>query len=169
MKRMLLAVSVAVFVLGACSSGDRSEDELVADLKEGLLEEDTGFGLTEEEADCAAQGIFDAVGLERAREIDESDNDDLSLTPDEAELAAQAMVGCANVRPLFVSSFTEAGDVSDESASCLADAITDEQLVALFAAAFSGADGTEVQSEMTTSITDAMPTCLTEEELASLS
>ena len=168
MKRVLLGVVMVVLLTTACSSGGRSEEDLVADLKDGLLSEDTGFGLTDEEATCAAQGMFDALGLHRAREIDKDDDGTTSLTPEEADAAAQAVVGCADLRPVFVSTFADLGSVSDQSAGCLAAAIGDDQLIALLASAFSGADSASAQSEISDSLVNAMPTCLTEEEMTSL-
>jgi hypothetical protein len=78
------------------------------------------------------------------------------------------MVGCADLRPLFVSSFVEDGDISNDSAQCLADSITDEQIEGLLVAEFSGSGDTSAQTDMTRSVTAAMSECLTDEELAAI-
>jgi hypothetical protein len=181
MRRVLLALVAGVLLLGACGDDDggsaldgggddlsADEQELVDELKSSLVEEDSGLTLTDAEADCAAVGVLRAVGAERARELSDAPDGEDNLTEDEAEKAATAMVACTDLRPIFVSSFTEGGEISEESATCLADAITDDDIKAILVTGFTGAEDVSVLTDLTRKITGAMSECLTDEEFADM-
>jgi hypothetical protein len=180
MKRVLLALAVGVLLLGACGDdddggalgggGDLSSEEqaVVDDIKAEMLEDDeSGFSLTDEEADCTAIGMLRAVGVDRAQELNDAPEGEDDLTVEEAEKVADAMVSCVDLRPLMVSGMTEGGEISEESAGCLAEAITDDDMKALLVAEFSGEE-TEVLTDVTRKITSAMADCLTDEEFAEM-
>jgi hypothetical protein len=181
MKRVLLALAVGVLLLGACGDDDDSgsalgnggdlsseEQQIVDELKSGILEDETGLILTDAEADCAAVGILRAVGTDRANELSDAPDGEDNLTADEAEKSAAAMVQCADLRPLFVSSFTEAGEISEESAQCLADAISDDDIEAILVAGFTGDEDAAALTDVTRKITTVMGDCLTDEEFAEI-
>ena len=90
--------------------------------------------------------------------------------PDPAlyEPFADAALNCMDFGALLVQQFTSDGNLSEESATCLADAIPHDLLRDLIIVGMTDGDSTSAEAALTREITRAAPDCLTDEELASL-
>jgi hypothetical protein len=166
MKRALLAALIAAFLLGACGDdGDSgfaadADPEAVATVKASLMEEEDGFALADDDADCVAQRIASDFGAERVEEIDWEATAP-AFTDDEARSAVSAFRDCVDLGELFASSIgTE--DVSEDSLDCVAEQTDDGDVAALFEQSFS-ADG-EITDELVAPLDAVLQECLTAEE-----
>lgn len=149
--------------LGTMASGleacvDNLEGALTAAVKEGMLEESNAeFPVTDEEADCVAGDLVEALGVERLLVVGATGEGDPfaagAVTGAEAEAVANGFVDCVDMRQLFVDQFESQG-IPAEVADCLAGEIAEDDLRALFTAQFSGE---EVDPE--TLLGSALETC----------
>ena len=174
MKRVLLAVVAAVFLLGACGddgdggdSGSSSASETsVATIKASLLDDEGGFALSEDDAQCVAENVASTLGDERVEAID-WDSSDVVFERDEAEQIADDFGDCVELPTLFVQSLLADEDVADSSRDCLSDELDDGDVKELFVIGFSGdADGFE---EAFAPVDEALQSCLSAEEYESIS
>jgi hypothetical protein len=172
MKRVLFAVVVAVFLLGACgddggdsADGDGELDAAAVDkVKVSLVDADQGFGLSDAEAQCVAESVVGQFGTERSNEID-WEAETPPFTEGESKQAAAAFDECLDLNVLFTRVFTEDATVSDESKTCLEGAIDEGDARAFLEEVFLPTG--EGPSEETTSKLDAaLEECLTAEEYA---
>jgi hypothetical protein len=168
MKRVLLAVLVAVFLLGACgddgdggAGGSAAREELV----ESLTDNEDGFAVTDDEAGCVADSMIADIGEERISEIDfEADTPD--FTAEEAAFAADAFASCADLSSLVAQSITADEDVSEESVQCLGENLDDGAMRDFLEAGFT--DPESIGMDVLTSIDTAMQDCFTEDEYAAI-
>ena len=150
------------------SSGSASErKKLAASFKEGF-QGSSDIPISDEEADCAAGGIIDALGAKRVAELDKSDT--LSMTAPEAKKVIPVIKKCLDIGALFTQGILEggAGSVSEKSAKCLSDALSKTTFIdSALEAAFTGGVAPDIASDPAFSSTmlNAMTTCLTPEEI----
>lgn len=68
-RKTVLAAAAFALVLGACSSDDDSSAQ--SDIVEALKADPGSEGMTDEQLDCFAGGLIDAVGEDEAKEFAE--------------------------------------------------------------------------------------------------
>jgi hypothetical protein len=132
---------------------------------------DSPFG--EPEARCLAEGLVREMGLERLASLGitaasvESPDDFLDTAPQEdVELFVDLTLGCIDFRALLAEQF---GGLSPDSASCLADGISDGFIRAATLAGITGDEfAMEDNPELVGELFTLMAECLTPEELADL-
>jgi hypothetical protein len=117
---------------------------------------DSPFG--EPEARCLAEGLVREMGLERLAS--------LGITAASVELFVDLTLGCIDFRALLAEQF---GGLSPDSASCLADGISDGFIRAATLAGITGDEfAMEDNPELVGELFTLMAECLTPEELADL-
>lgn len=178
MKRVLVAILAAAFLLGACGDdGDSggalgggslsAEEQAKADeIAASMMEDDNdSMAIEQEDADCVGRGFVRELGLEQLEEIDfRADDPDFALSEADADKAASVMVQCIDFRSGFADSFSEDGSISRESAECLAGKFDEKTVKELFAAELRGEEVDE--TSFIRLVTQGMADCLTDEELA---
>jgi hypothetical protein len=155
----LALVAAAPLTIAACGGDDDAggggdtRQRIIDEMMEG----DEADGPTAEQAACMADGIIDALGEDRANELleveDDAEIEDV-LTSEEQTTFAQLGLGCVDARELMTEQMVASG-MSEEQATCVVDAIGDEQLEAMMEAELEG--GTADQA----AIADAVATCTT--------
>lgn len=121
---------------------DDLEGALAAAVKKGMLEESNAeFPITDEQAECVAGDLVDALGVERLLIVGATGDGDPfaagAVTDSEAEAVANGFVDCVDMRQLFIDQFQSQG-IPAEVSECLAGEISEDNLRALFTAQFSG-------------------------------
>jgi hypothetical protein len=168
MKRVLVTVLVAVFLLGACGDdGDGGDGGSAArnDLVDSLTDNEDGFAVSDEEAGCVADSMIADIGEERIAEID-FEADTPEFTPEEAAFAADAFASCADLSTLVAQSISSDEDVSDESVQCLGENLDDGAMRDFLEAGFTDPESIDV--DVITAIDTAMQDCFTEDEYAAI-
>jgi hypothetical protein len=171
MKRVLIAAIAALLLLGACGDdGDDAasggSDASVEKVKVSLLDDDDGFALGDDDAQCVAEQVVDSLGEDRVNEID-WEGDNVTFESDEAAAIADDFGECVELDTLLIDSLLAGEDVSDESQECLADELDEGDVKDLYAIGFSGdEDGFE---EAFAPVDEALQSCLSAEEYDSIS
>ncbi|HWL44068.1 MAG TPA: hypothetical protein VNQ73_14090 [Ilumatobacter sp.] len=138
-------VAVAPFTVAACGgddddAGGSGGGSLEAQVVARMMEDADADGPTQEQAECAASQMVSSLGADRTRELlgapEDSDIEDL-LSAQEQQLFMAAAMSCLDVRAMIVEQFVASGFSADD-ANCLADALGDETLADMGAAAASG-------------------------------
>lgn len=157
----ILATALAVaapLTFAACGGDDDDaagggdlEAQVVAKMMEGGEED----GPTQEQAECAAGELVDALGEDRTRELlaapDDSEIEDL-LDADEQQLFVAAAMSCLDVRELMVEQFLASG-FSQDDADCVVDALGEDTLTDMASASAAG------EAPDQAAIADAVATC----------
>ncbi len=140
MKRTATALLTAALVLAACG-GESEDDRVAAAISASLLEDPTfaDYEITEDEADCVADGVTADIGTDRLTEVgaldDETEVDFTELSDDEIGAIGDAMDVCIDdIRAVLVDAVAEgilenpdpSFPVADDEAICVAEAVTDE-------------------------------------------
>lgn len=164
MRKTVAAVFAALLVLVALSAcGQNDEETARANIKEGVLEDDDvsgGTPLTEEQAECFADGLVDEVGVDTLQDYGLLD-DDLALVDDanptnmsaeDARATAGVLTGCVDMVKLLREQIDDQSevDLTDEQADCIAEAIDQDAIRDALAATFQGKDDDE------SALTDSM-------------
>jgi hypothetical protein len=102
-------------------TGDADREQVVEDLK---AEVDAGLGgtgaeVTDEQAACAAEGIVDALGVERVAELEQTE-DRLALTQDEADRVVPVVRRCVDFNKVVAEQIARGPDgaVDGAAAAC---------------------------------------------------
>lgn len=140
--RLALGVVVTAVVLAACGGdGSNADSELVQALVTEWIEDeafDEGVDI-----DCVAKGFVDGIGgADGAAEygvnkdnIADADFDEDPLTEEDALAASAGMFECDGLKVDVAGTIAP---VEGEDAECLADELSDETLIGLFATNFVG-------------------------------
>ncbi|HEV8296477.1 MAG TPA: hypothetical protein VGQ20_04245 [Acidimicrobiales bacterium] len=180
MKRLLVALLFVGFVVGACGddgslggstapvvSGEEKEaaDEIAASFRD----EDNGFGseVTDAQAACVGAKLVKAFGVRRVREM-KLESDEPDMTEAEAEKAADAVVDCVDLRQAFAQGMAEGGEISQKSADCLANKLSNADIKQMLVSTFQGEDDDDVATDLYAKLLGAMGDCLTAAELKSM-
>jgi hypothetical protein len=153
-------VCAALLTLSGCGGGD--EDEARDNIRTAVLEGDAGVAsgieLTEEQADCFANGLVDEVGVEKLREyglldennemVEDAQVDDMSA--EDADETAGVVTDCVDVKELIQEELGGAGgQLTDEQADCVLDAIDEDALEDALSAQLRGEGGnSQLQDSM---------------------
>jgi mevalonate kinase len=168
MRKTAAVLCAALLALTACGGDETSEPQAEntvsaedtkakENIKASVLDNATevvgGASLTEEQAECFADGLVDDVGVEKLQEyklIDEnyemSENaQPTNMSQEDAEATAAVVTGCVDVKGLVQDQInSDAGQqLTEEQAACITDAIDEEKVEAGLAATFQGLEGKE--------------------------
>lgn len=171
MLKIAAAACAAVLVLSSCGSGD--EDEAKENIKQSLLEEDSGTLAgaepTEEQATCLSDGMVDEIGVDKLQEYDLltedltiNENPDLAMEEGDADTLAEVFTDCVDMEQMFedqFASFAGQDQLPEEAQTCIEDAIDEDIIRDGLSATFQGEDevmGSEVQEKLQTCLTDSL-------------
>jgi hypothetical protein len=124
--------------------------------------------LTAEQAACLGDDLSDDELVELLTSAFVDGSEDVEIDPALYEPLADAMLNCMDFGALLVEEFTAAGDLSAESAQCLADGISDDLLRQVIVAGMAETDTSAAEAALAREVMAAAPECLTDEELSGL-
>jgi hypothetical protein len=182
MVRRLAVVAVALAVIAAACGDDGGTnldegEQAVADSLAVAIGSESGAGdpfESQADAQCFAEGIVAELGTGRLVEVgltaDAADSQGAfaALTTAEIESVADVALECIDVEA-FLSAEFAAGGISEESASCLADAVIDTDFMRRgLIAGMTGDETYDPSSDPDTigALMSAATECLTPEELS---
>ena len=100
-------------------NGDVSDDDYEEAFAKSLTDGDDGFGLTDDEAQCATEKVIDEIGAERLQDagmteeyLSSQSGDSTDLTDEEARTIVDALFDCGDMGEAFGRSI--AGDVEGD-------------------------------------------------------
>ena len=142
----ITATSIAVACLLALSAcGGASDSDASDAISEALMSEnDDTFALEQEQADCVGDGFVDKIGVEKLKEyglltedLEPTDKSlDVKLEQEDAESAAEVLVGCTDAEKLFQDAMDVGEELPAEVQTCLDEALTEDVLEEFFTATF---------------------------------
>ncbi|QZY30283.1 hypothetical protein [Nocardioides coralli] len=167
--RIAAAAVTAVLVLGLSGCGSDEEGQAREALATSLLASnaDGTFEVSQEEADCVADGMVEEIGVDKlidygllTEDLEARDEslENQELEQEDADSAATVFVDCVDVQALLTDSIAQGlgGDVDPELASCIEERLTDEVVRDFLATVFTGD-----QAAATQAVTQELSSCLT--------
>lgn len=173
MNKQLSVVALALTLgLAACGGDDDGggggDQALVDAIAADLVAGNTGAvgEITEEQADCVAEGVVDGVGADQLAEYgitaeDVATIEEVGLSEEDATAVADAMTECVDIEALFLEGMAADGTMPQEAVDCIADAIDEDMLTSFLVAGLTGGDpeAAAVENEaLMTAVTDCMTT-----------
>jgi hypothetical protein len=158
--RTLGATAVLVLTLGACGGGD--DDEASKAIADSIMDSNSDtFEVTQEQADCVGDGLVEEIGTDQIVEygILTEDNkaadgiEQVEMSDDDAESAADVMMECADIKEVFTSAM---GELPEEAQTCIDEKLTDDVLHDFLVAVFKNDQEGGTQNMMT-----ALTECMT--------
>jgi hypothetical protein len=149
--RLTAAAAGLLLTLTACGGGgdDAEASKAISDSIMKSQEQQQGgtgdiFAMQREEADCIGEGFVDKIGTEQLQEYGFLTEDlkaaeegltDVKMSTEDAEAAADTLLGCADVQQMMTKAM---GEVDAKTKECLEGVLTDDALRSLFTKMFSG-------------------------------
>ena len=133
--------AVAVLALGLAACGNDEEAASKAISKSIMESNDENFEVTQQEADCVGDGMVDKIGVEKLTEygiitedLESSDGiNNVEMSQDDAESAADVMADCADIKKIFTSAM---GELPEEAQACVDENLDDEVIHEFLVAVF---------------------------------
>ena len=157
--RTIGATAVLVLTLGACGGGDDGKaSKAIAD---SIMESNSDtFEVTQEQADCVGEGFVDEVGTDKlveygiiTEDLKQADGiEQVEMSDDDAESAADVMQECADIKKIFTSAMP---DLPEEAQACIDEKLTDDVLHEFLVAVFKNDQDGGTQNLMT-ALTECM-------------
>ncbi|HYH34857.1 MAG TPA: hypothetical protein VD814_06875 [Nocardioides sp.] len=132
--------AVLALTVSACGGDDDATASKA--ISDSIMESnDQTFEVSRSQADCVGDGLVEQIGTEQLTEygiitedLEASDGiDDVTMSQEDAESAADVMSECADIRELFTNAM---GELPEEARSCVDENLSDEVvhdfLVAIF-------------------------------------
>jgi len=120
-----VAAAVAL-ILTSCSTDEEVASQAISD---SIMANNTDFVMTRPQADCAADGLVDRLGVESLQKDGVLDSEgglgQVEMSQEDANVAADVMAGCIDFRELFTSAMPV---LPEESRRCVDEKLTDEVL-----------------------------------------
>jgi hypothetical protein len=157
LKKMGLAVLALALLAAACggdggglgAAAQAKADEIKTELMADTSAENP---FTDEAAaSCFADGLVGEFGVDRINELDSGagvEEGFANMTAAEQETVADLAMGCIDFQSIIKEQMAASG-LPEEQANCVADALSDDVLKALFLAQIRGEDPTENEELMT--------------------
>jgi hypothetical protein len=156
---------------GEGGDGGAPRELIAAKIRENLNGGTTeGAQVTDEQAECVADGAIEALGVDRALELSEAEQGDLSA--EEAERLLPVAKRCVNFAELLAEQILSEseGRISESSADCVADKLDGSPVMdATLTAALREAEADPAQDEQLSALVlEAVSGCLSPEDLQKL-
>lgn len=163
MRKTAAVLCAAMLALTACGNGE--DDEAKENIKASVLDQESqvagGTELTEEQAECFADGLVDEIGTEKLQEYGLLNEDNeiaenanpTDMEEGDAEAMADTIVDCVDMKQMIEDQVNTSAqtDLTEKQAECLSDAIDEDAIKAGLAASFQGETTNpmeEMQGEM---------------------
>lgn len=170
MRRIVTLVLATMLIASACGGDDSGgeSEALVQSLRTQILETDASsdFAISNDEAQCFAEGLLDELGAERLSGAFDQDFETFmaGATGDERRAVVEVMFACVDMTSAIAA---EMEGISQESARCVAAAMVEaEEFRTAVADGFGGGDQVFEDPELVAALLPAMLACLTADELA---
>ncbi|CAA9323351.1 MAG: hypothetical protein AVDCRST_MAG34-1572 [uncultured Nocardioidaceae bacterium] len=151
MKKTVTALCATLLIsLSACgnSEDDKAKENIKASVLEGDASVAGGAKLTDEQAECFANGMVDDVGVADMQKY-KLLNDDLEIAQDatptdmsqgDADATADVIVRCVDMKKLITDQIntTAETDLDAEQAACVDEAINEDAIKEGLSATFQG-------------------------------
>lgn len=182
MKKILLVLAVSALVLGACGDDDddatagggdggpaqAADGPLVDAITEAIMADaadDPDMPFSESEIRCFAGSFVGSVGADRLEELGvtpetvaDTEFDDFEWTEAELNMAASSLTDCIDVTALLVDSMMQFG-VSEEEATCVAEAVPADVFGAIVASGVTGVDDPAAEAALDDVVGQAIVDC----------
>ena len=154
-----IAAALALTLTACGTSDDETASKAISD---SLMESnDEAFEVTRKQADCVGDGMVEEIGTEQLTEYGIITEDlessggieNVEMSQEDAEAAADVMGECADIRELFTDAM---GQLPQEAQDCVEENLTDEVLDEFLVAVFMNDQEKGTQGMMT-----ALQECLT--------
>ncbi len=186
MRQLVALVLGSALVLAACGDDDggsslSANEQALADLIAAeIIDDDEGDGppLSSDQAQCIGDRSVAAVGFDRLVEVGLGPDaleggtslEDVDLPDAEVDAIVDVYFECVDVKAIFTQGMLESGEVSQDSAECVADGIDERFVRTALEQGIRGEDSSlEDDPELLQSLLRVMTECLTAEELAEIS
>jgi hypothetical protein len=136
--------------------GEEAAGDVEAEIAAAIIADpDPDFPVTEDQANCIANGIVDGIGEDRLEELglvelfssdEQVEFADIDLDEDEVDSLASTFTECLDFRELMMEQF--GASLTDEQKACVEEAITDEAIHEFFVVGFSGGDTDAAAEEL---------------------
>jgi hypothetical protein len=155
MRKTVAVLCAGVFALSACGGSgedDQAKDAIKASVMENATSVAGGAELSDEQAECFADGIVDEVGVEKLQEYELLDDDlgwvddaDPTMSEADAEASAEVITGCVDLGELMMEQVNADADsdLTEEQAECISDALDDGTMEEFLAASLQGDDSSQ--------------------------
>jgi hypothetical protein len=180
---MILLTGLALLT-AACAGDEASDSGSLSDqqvaladmIRDNLAVDDPAApaSLEQEDVDCAADSVAAAFSDERIAELGldsaaaAAGLDTAALTAEERAAVTGALDGCIDFDQLIVETATAGGEISEESVTCIADAVPEEFYQDVQIALALGSDTDQLDQTDVASVTESLFGCLSAEELSQL-
>ncbi len=153
--RTIGAIGALLLVVSGCG-GSNDEDAKKAIAESIMNESDTTFDVKQSEADCVASGFVDDIGVDQLQEYGiltedaktSTTLDEIKMSADDADAAANAFVDCVDVQELLMGSVPLEG-MDPAAVDCVKGVLSDDAVHDLLAATFSAAGADAAAPDMT--------------------
>ncbi len=150
--RKTAAALCATLLISLSACGSSEDDEAKESIKASVLEENAsvagGTKLTDDQAECFANGMVDDVGVEDMQKyklLDKDlkiirDADPTDMSQEDADATANVIVSCVDMKKLITDQINTNAqtDLTDEQTACVDDAIDEEAIKDGLSASFQG-------------------------------
>ena len=167
MTKIVAVLCAALLTLTACGSSD--DDTAKENIKAGIKKEGSsvaaGTKVTDDQAQCVADGLVDDVGVEKLQKyklLDDnleynSEANPTDMSSDDAQAFAKTVVGCVDFKKIFEEQLATSGtELSDDQKQCISDSIDEDTLANVLAEGFQGKD-----SAMPSDMQNKLMKCMT--------
>ncbi|MFH1103393.1 MAG: hypothetical protein V1757_00395 [Actinomycetota bacterium] len=178
MRRLVTVILTAMLLVAACGddSSSNADPQLVSSLRSNISESPQAqsgeLPITDESAQCFAEGVVDELGAETVTAgIDLSfDAFMATLSAEQRRLVVDVMLGCVDVADALVSEMSGSGTgLSEDSARCVIEGmLASDAFRDAVGESFVSGDSTFASDAVVTAMLPVFLECLTPEELANL-
>lgn len=152
-NRALVAIALALpLLLTACGSDD--DAQAAQAISASLMEEDqNSFTVDQQQADCVGEGLVDTIGVAQLQDygmltddiqVDDS-VDKVTMSPQDADGAAEVFVGCVDVAGSFAKEITADQELTVEQQECVNGVMDEQAVTKLLSQMFQGKDDEAMQ------------------------
>jgi hypothetical protein len=151
MTKLVAILCAALLTLTACGSSDddTAKENIKASIKKQGSSLAGGTKVTDDQAQCVADGLVDDLGVDKLQKyklLDDNlevnnDANPTDMTSDDAQTLAKTVVGCVDFKKIFEEQLAGSGtQLTDDQKNCVSDAIDEDTLTDVLAQGFQGKD-----------------------------
>jgi hypothetical protein len=150
--RKISAVLCAVLLMSLAACGNSEDDKAKANIKASVLKDSSsvagGTKLTENQAQCFADGMVDDVGVDKMKKyklLDDNleiikDASPTDMSADDADATAGVITKCVDMKKLITDQINSSTQtkLTDTQSKCISDAIDEDAITKGLSASFQG-------------------------------
>jgi hypothetical protein len=150
--RKISAVLCAVLLMSLAACGSSDDDKAKANIKASVLKDSSGVAggskLTDQQAQCFADGMVDDVGVDKMKKyklLDDNlkiikDASPTNMSADDADATAGVITKCVDLKKLITDQINSSTQtkLTDTQSKCISDAIDEDAIRKGLSASFQG-------------------------------